>query len=210
VLVKVADMERFERAARYLMAVILMVAIGLPATGCGGSSSGSTGRPGTAAATTAPRPQSGTSSDPSGGTVKSRFIAAADAICGRLNAAIADPLGTVLNDTNLARLAPAHALLEKKAVSELGRLKPPESLASDWLKLLAYRRTLAKELAEVGAAAKAHDAASIKKLGASKKRVHRQLEALAARDGFGPCGEAGGTTLVPRTPPKAVAPKRNT
>ena len=184
---------------RHLPASFVAIAVALTGPGCGASVDSKTAlKP--VKASTAPHSRDKVAT--------SGFISAADSICNRLNIAIADPPGTVLNNANLAKLAPRHAALERKAVSELKRLVPPASMASDWLKILAYRRTLAKELAQLGVAAGANDAAAIKKLAASKGRVHNQLETLASHEGFRACGTASSGTIVPLSPPAhATRPK---
>jgi hypothetical protein len=187
-----------------LAAILVVAALSLLSAGCGHSKPVAS-----KAALAASSSQHGPQTPPPSSKrqsasrlARSRFIAAADALCLRLNAAIADPAGTVLNNSNLARLAPRHAVLEKKTVGELSSLSPPASMASDWPKLLAYRRTLARELAELGTAARTGDTAAIKRLAVSKGRVHQKLAKLAARVGFTSCGQAGGTPKVSFRPTK--------
>jgi hypothetical protein len=193
-------MRSHSSAFRHLSASFAAIAVALTGPGCGAGVDSKTALK-TVRSSTAPRPGDK--------AAKSGFISAADSICNRLNLAIADPPGTVLNDAKLAKLAPRHAVLEKKAVGELGRLVPPASMAPDWAKILAYRRTLAEQLAQLGAAAGAKDAAAIKKLAAAKGRVHHQLETLASHDGFHVCGTASSSTILPLSPPKhASRPKR--
>jgi hypothetical protein len=196
-------MKACRSASRRLSESLVVIVVALPVAGCGGS--GAAAPKAASQAVTASTAHHSSQGD----TARPRFIAAADAICNRLNIAIADPPGTVLNNSNLARLAPRHAVLEKKAVSQLSTLTAPASMASDWLKILADRRTLARELARLGIAAKANDAAAITKLGVSKARVHQRLGTLASHDGFVACGRAGGSTAPPLSPPARSGPGRS-
>ena len=119
------------------------------------------------------------------------MIAGADAICGRLNAKFAAGKATSLRVREIARLAPSRAALERTTATELSKLTPPASIASDWRQIIAYRKTLAEELVKLGQDAKLNDAAGIRALAASKKRVHGQLLSTATRDGFKDCSRVG-------------------
>jgi len=162
----------------------LVAAAMLAAAGCGGSSTAAPS--GSAASRTEPT-ESRTSND---SAARSRLIAKADAICRRLNRELA-AAPSRLEARQIASSAPRNAALERRALAELGRLRPPASLARDWRQIIAYRRTLAEELAELGRYAKAGDVPAMKALGASKKRVHQKLSELATRDGFKDCSRVG-------------------
>jgi hypothetical protein len=153
----------------------LTVAAVLASAGCAGSSkSESTG--------------SGSSS---ASAAIARLIATADAICQRLDARLASATPVHLDSRTIARSAPQNAALERAAVTELAKLGPPASLAEDWKQIIAYRRTLADELAALGRFAKANDTRAIKALAVTKKRVHEKLFVLAAHDGFRVCSQVG-------------------
>jgi len=151
------------------------LAVVLAAAGCGGSSkSGSTGSgsSGTSAAT-------------------ARLIATADAICERLDARLASTTSVHLDSRTIARSAPQNAALERAALTELAKLARPASLADDWRQIIAYRLTLADELARLGRYAKANDTRAVKAVAVSKRRVHEKLFALATHDGFHVCSQVG-------------------
>jgi hypothetical protein len=177
---------RRKAGSRWVLAAFVF-AVALNATGCGGTSRIMATNDRSATAEPSPTKSHGGS----GVAATPRFFATAAAICSRLSRAITDPKGTVLNPKSLARLAPRHAALEEKAVKELSALTAPASIAADWLRIVAYRRRLAEELAKLSRAAKADDVAGINRLGAVKKSLHKELSSLAAHDGISACGKAG-------------------
>jgi hypothetical protein len=122
------------------------------------------------------------------------FIASADAICRRSNEELIRV--TRSESSDIARNAPRNATIELRAVEALSRLKPPPSLAGDWAQMLAYRRTLALELVALARDAKANNAAGLRALGVSKRRVRNKLTQLAAHDGFNDCTQVGGVTAA--------------
>jgi hypothetical protein len=170
------------------------VAAALVAGGCGENSSStartgqssSLNHAGSTGSIASSRPPS--SGDPPS---RSQLIARADVICGRLNTKFAAGKATGVGMREIARFAPPHAALEWTALAELSKLAPPPSIARDWRQMIAYRRTLAEELVELGQDAKANDAAAIKALTASKKRVHGELLTTATRAGFKDCSRVG-------------------
>jgi len=144
---------------------------------------------------------------PSDTKASAALIAKADAICKRLDAhLIAAPPGH-LDLSAIARSAPHNAELERHVVASLSKLIPPVTMTHDWAQIIAYRRTLTEELLKLGRAAKAGDRAAVEALGASKKRVHEGLYALATRDGFKSCAEA---TAASGTAPARPTAKENT
>jgi hypothetical protein len=86
----------------------------------------------------------------------------------------------------IARLAIIHATIQWAAVTELSALEPPSSLARDWQRLLAYRRTLAGQLDKVAQYARRSDTAGIHSFVVASEDVKRQLLATT-RDGFRYC-----------------------
>jgi hypothetical protein len=154
-------------------------------SGCGGASSRTAGSRSTSTAAGAPAVGTSTSA------VRTGPLARAETICARLNRAIATAVPVKLDPKKIAAAAPAHAALERKAVEELSRLHAPPGLAVDWRKIIVYRRTLARELSTLVHLAETGNVAGIRALAASKRRVHRQLSAIAARDGFKACARVG-------------------
>jgi hypothetical protein len=169
----------------------LALAVVLAAAGCGGSSkseSTDSGSSGASAAT-------------------ARLIATADAICERLDARLASTTPVHLDSRTIARSAPQNAALERAALTELVKLAPPASLADDWRQIIAYRLTLADELARLGRYAKANDTRAVKALAVSKKRVHEKLFALATHDGFRVCSQVGTGRSTKPTGPSPPPPR---
>jgi hypothetical protein len=163
-----------------LLAIGLMIA--LLVAGCSGGSSGSAvgGRsPQASHGTTSTAPQS------------SSFAARATAICHRMNVEFdaQPPKNGTIAET--ARITPARAILEKRAADELGRLRVERDQASAWRTLVADRETLAKELAEVGVAARLKRLAAVKRLAESKARLHKRVTAAAERLHIPECAKFG-------------------
>jgi hypothetical protein len=122
---------------------------------------------------------------------KEQLIAKADAICRRMNDEFAADEPRDQGVTETARITPHRAVLEQRVVSELDELKPPRAFAGQLQRVISTRRTLAEELAAVGRDAKAGDTAAVRKLAASKAKLHHELRAFATAAGFKVCGRVG-------------------
>jgi hypothetical protein len=158
------------RLWRSLALVLATVAV----AGCGGSGvTGSTGLR--------------TSGD---ALAKSQLIKKADAICQRLNAELiaVRPIGTI---SEIAQIIPHRAVLEQRVVTELSSLTPQAPTSHGLRQIIAYRQTLAQELAELGVDAKRRDMAAIKRLAVSKARLHQKLLDAATSAGFSSCARTG-------------------
>jgi hypothetical protein len=167
---------------RNRLSAVVLVAATLAAGGCGDGSS----------QTPASGATRSSGSLPSGGPLsRSELIARADAICLRLNNELAATAAKSVGMREIARVSPRHAALEQTAVMELSKLTPPASIARDWRQIVAYRQTLAEELALLGRYAKVKNARSVRALAVSKKHLHRQLTTVATRDGFKRCSRLG-------------------
>lgn len=191
------DSRSCMRRGRHVIVLPSALVIGLFLVGCSGSGKAAAGRSavgGTASGKTGLSGQS---------HADARLISSADEICRRFNSRL---ISTARSESsNIAREAPRNAAIELQAVGALSKLSPPASLARDWAQILAYRRKLAQELVALARAAKAGDAAGIRALGASKKRVRQKLTQLAARDGFKDCTSVGTlsvSTLFPTLHPR--------
>jgi hypothetical protein len=103
--------------------------------------------------------------------------------------ASAEPKDQSIAET--AQITPHRAVIEQRVVTELGKLKPPSTIAHQFHRIISDRRTLARELAEVGREAQTRDAASVRKLAASKAKLHHELRAFATQAGFKVCGRVG-------------------
>jgi hypothetical protein len=126
------------------------------------------------------------------------FIARADAVCERLDLELGVGEPPHLTIQELVHRAPMHALLERRALKKLARLDAPTALAGDWHRILLLREALAQDLVALGRDAQLDDQDGIRKIVASKRRLHHVLFTLAARDGFRYCSRA--------TPARGVLP----
>src|SRR5665811_446099 len=174
------------RCSTHVTGLLGTLAISLLVAGCGG---GSSNAPGSGATVSAAASTQAASGQPTVTADDARLIASADGICRRFNAQLTGESRAQTSD--IARTAPRNAAIESRAVGELSKLTPPASLASDWSQILAYRRTLAQELVVLAQDARAGNAAGMRALAASKKKVRNELSRLAARDGFKDCTSVG-------------------
>jgi hypothetical protein len=157
---------------------VLVVAM-FAASGCGGSSKAETA--GFSSKTTRPDDAEAM-----------QLITQADAICKRLNGelVVSSPAN---KGSDLPRSLRQNASLEAAALVKLGALTPPRQLAGDWMRILAYRRTLQAQLVGLAGDVSAGDSKRAQALITAKVRAHGQLRSLAVRDGFSDCAVVGAT-----------------
>jgi hypothetical protein len=153
-----------------LLGVALALALAL--AGCGGGS-------GTTASSVAVSPT----------PAASPMELAADAVCKRLNSHIV--LYAKPTTKQIVSAATRNAVLELAAVNELAKLTPPSALAASWQQILAYRRTLARQLVTLAHDESANDTKATNALTTSKLRVHSELRLAAARFGVRECAQLG-------------------
>ncbi len=165
------------------MSLLALSVVMLSIVGCGGKSS----------ARTTVRSDAPASASASGGEVKApaEFISRADSVCAHVNAEIRAVKARSTSAAEVIRVVPRTLALERKGIGELERLNPPASMGRDWRLMLDYRRTLASQLAQLLEAARKNSGASVKPLGAAKKRVHASLTKTAVANGFKDCGKVG-------------------
>jgi hypothetical protein len=159
----------------------LAAALALLAIGTGGCGSGS----GTVATRTSVA--RATSRQAGALAADERFIARADLICRRVLTQLNRHKLANASFGELARATPPRVAIENQGLSDLSRLQPPATLAADWHQMLGYMRSLANELDALGKAGGARDRSAIRKLVASKARLHGQLRTAAKRAGFSDC-----------------------
>ena len=162
--------------------------------GCGGgsastgSSASSKVATASAASTTSTAAQTGAKLD---AVSRAQFVASAGAICKRANAELTAVTPKSASFAEILRIVPGRVVSERKAALELSALKPPAALSQDWRLLVAYRHTLAGELAQLVTAAEKKDTAKITALSASKLRERRLLLRTANLAGISACGRVG-------------------
>ena len=169
------------KRARPLVATLAIAALALAATGCGGSASSAS------SSSSASTP----TNQPTGEAQPPAVLAQANHICERVNREFDAERPSSAKISEITRVTPHRAAVEMQAVRELGALTPPAQLAGDFRRVVAYRRMLALELAQLARAAKAKNTHAIHALAASKKRVHAKLRALAQQVGLAACGKTG-------------------
>lgn len=165
--------------------MMVLVAIALGASGCGGKSDAPASTQSVASSSTGRTPPNSTSA-------ASRFIAEADAICRKSNARLSgsDPKGT--SPEEIAKVVVENEGIERTTAGELARLAPPAKLARTWGKMLAYRRVLASQLGDFAAAVRRGEK-KFSTLAKSKKRLHAALTKTAREAGFKDCAKIGKT-----------------
>jgi hypothetical protein len=122
---------------------------------------------------------------------KQQLIEKADAICRRMNEGFAAHEPRSQSIVESARVVPGRVVVERRVIDELDRLSPPSAIARDLQRVIAFRTTLANELAELAKVAKQRDLRTFHKLAGSKARVHSELLAAANGAGFTECGRTG-------------------
>jgi hypothetical protein len=164
-------MHRFRHLLRPALVALALLGIVLSIAGCG-SGTGTT--------------VSGVEGASAASSPKARLIAAADAICKRLNSRV-----DVSPHSNVLTAASKNAVLEQAALAELVKLEAPAAIAAAWNQILEYRRTLARQLVTLVRYERAHDAKDAKALIAAKLHVHHELLAAGARFGASQCAGIG-------------------
>jgi hypothetical protein len=160
----------------------VLLAAALSVVGCGGGSTSTT------SSTRASQQATGS---PGVKLSKSKLIEKADAICRGMNEEFAahEPRNQSIAES--ARIVPHRVAVEQRVISELNQLSPPSAIARDLQRVIAFRNTLAKELAELAQVAKRRDLNTFHKLAGSKARVHGELLAAANGTGLKECGRTG-------------------
>lgn len=170
-------------------AALTLVVTTVAASGCGGSSKATSATP--AAATSAPATTSSavaeTTSTEAGKTLtRAELIAKAGVICAGVNAKRAAI--TIRSRRDFPRLKEV-ATYEQVAATELGKLVPPASMASDWRQIVANAQALAYDTAKYGEYAIASNAAAGSMATAGTASL-QQMIIIAKRDGFKECDKA--------------------
>jgi hypothetical protein len=148
--------------SRTRIAALALAATTLAASGCGESSKTTT-------------------------STRAEFIAKADAICGRVNARRAST--HIRTHQDFVRLIPPLAAYEQTAITELGKLTAPASMANDWRQIVAGDQTITNDTAKLGEYETSKNFAAARALIATSSQAQVQMMATAKRDGFSDCAQ---------------------
>ncbi len=122
---------------------------------------------------------------------ESHALARAETICLKLNAEIAiEPIKSSSN-REVAIFAPKNEKLEEQVLRELKSLRTPTKSPRAWQQVLELRGKLARELGELGEAAKSNDSRAVRELVALKSSTHAKLRHAGAQAGIKQCADVG-------------------
>jgi hypothetical protein len=172
-------------ACERLAALMLVAAIVFTATSCGNSTRPSTRSTSISVPTSTSAPVSSASVKKTNELTRTRLIARADAICGRIKArrnllkfGVAGSFVVIL---------PQLAVYEQALFVELSKLTPPASMTSDWSQILADAHTLADSTAELNRDAQTNTAKGAQRLFTVFAQARRRLQSTAMRGGLTVC-----------------------
>jgi hypothetical protein len=168
------------------LAALMLAAIALAASGCDGSSKSPATTP---VATT---PQTATTSSTQVSTTetakpltRAQLLAQANAICGRAKAQLSSTV--VKSQQEYARALPQAAAYERAAVSELTKLVPPASVASDFQQVLAALQQFSANTANLSDYAQTSEIIAGNALYRNAIQAQEQLHVIAGRTIFKAC-----------------------
>ena len=171
---------------RYLAATsAALLALVLFTTGCGHS-----GASRSASGSSQPAQQSKGSSSSSKPAV-AEFRSSATAICQAINSELEASKPSSTSIAELLRFTPRHVAMERKGLIKLEALQAPSSLATPWQQMIGYRKELLSQLDELAHEAQSRDQAKIKRLTASKLKLHTALQKVGVQLGSAACGKLG-------------------
>jgi hypothetical protein len=84
---------------------------------------------------------------------------------------------------------PRLAAQERIAFTELGKLKPPASLATDWQRFVTGGQALARDTNQLGETITSHNGGSSRALMISAVKVQKSMRASAQRAGVTECAQ---------------------
>jgi hypothetical protein len=119
------------------------------------------------------------------------MVLQAETICEHMNAQFARTRPPNAGLHEILRLVPARIVVERRTITELGRLTPPPSLAHTWAVLLNDRKALVRELELLIGYARRDDLSAITTLGKKKEQTHKALLVSASSAGFIACAKVG-------------------
>jgi hypothetical protein len=169
-----------ERARR---ATLALVATTLAASGCG---SGTKTPSQTTTPSLAQPPLPGLAAQHRGPLTRAELIAAADAICYRVNVVLGQ--SKLRTPRDFARVMPPIGAYEEKAVAQMRKLIPPASMRRSWTQIVNNAKILADSIVTIGR--DVMESSDIKRAHEANVRAGkaRQLMlATAQREGFKDC-----------------------
>ncbi len=116
---------------------------------------------------------------------QAELIAKADAICTHLHIQFHEH--GIKTDQDFARYVPLLGVHEQAATAQLRKLVPPNSMASDWKRILDGTQTAANDTTKLGQYAKEHSSQPTASLLATGQQAQQEVAAIAQRDGFKDC-----------------------
>ena len=122
-----------------------------------------------------------------GGLSKSELVAKGDAICKRVNTAVAkepDPKSAA----DLEKLAQKTVEISDPAIEDMDALEPPSELEEDFDKFVASLREQRDLTEQIGKAAGDGDTAKIQEIGTKAQKAQAEYQELADKIGFKECG----------------------
>lgn len=178
---------------RTWLPVLMLIAAALPVAGCGSSKTTSSNSSSVGAGTGAGSGVGETSPVSATGAPlsSSQLVAKADVICKQLSVELDAPNNSSHTPQDIVHIAAQRAALEQRALTELGRLTPPASMAHDYRHILAARRAVIRDLKKLGEVVSANNAQAKRSVFASSVTTTRKLAAAAERAGFKYCGQLG-------------------
>jgi hypothetical protein len=178
------------------LVALALAATTLAASGCGSSKSTSTttstaaaaASTSTASTPTASTPTTGqatTTSEPGGALTREELIIKANVICAHANVQLA-PI-SILVPKDFALLMPKVAAYNRAAATELGKLVPPASLASDWHQVIAAINKVAANSDLIAKYAASNKIAAATPVYREAAKAQAQVIAVTKRDGIKEC-----------------------
>ena len=125
-----------------------------------------------------------------GGLSEDELVSKGDAICKRVNTAVAkEPDPQTAED--LKALADKTVQISDPAIEDMQELEPPGELEKDFDAFVASLKKQRDLTKQIGDAAAAGDTAKIQQVGADAQKAQVEYRRLASKIGFKECG--GGT-----------------
>jgi len=122
-----------------------------------------------------------------GGLSKSELVAKGDAICKRVNQAVAkepDPQTAA----DLEKLAQKTVKISGPAIDDMEALEPPGDLEKDFDAFVASLKKQRDLTQDIGEAAGKGDSAAIQKAGSEAQKAQAEYNRLSEKIGFKECG----------------------